>query len=263
MHRELQKLFTWLWEIKKMKIMISPAKKMNRNTDSLETQGLPIYIKETEIIKTWMQSQSFDNLKKLWNCNDKIAEQNFERVKAFDLYNNLTPAILSYEGIQYQYMAPTVFESKMLCYVQEHLRILSGFYGVLKPMDGIIPYRLEMQAKAAVAGCRDLYAYWGTKLYDEVMDTSHIVINLASKEYSRCIEKYLTEEDICITCVFAELVDGKVTQKGTYAKMARGEMVRFMAEREIENPEEIKTFDRLGYVFREDLSNDKEYIFLK
>lgn len=246
-----------------MRIIISPAKKMNKNTDSLEPQALPKFIKETEVIKTWMQSQSFENLKRLWNCNDKIAEQNFERVKMFDLYSNLTPAILSYEGIQYQYMAPTVFESQMLYYIQEHLRILSGFYGALKPADGVIPYRLEMQAKAAVAGCKDLYEYWGQKLYDEVLDDSHIVINLASKEYSRCIEKYLTEEDVCITCIFGELINGKVIQKGTYAKMARGEMVRFMAEKEIEDPKEIKKFDRLGYTFREDLSNEKEYIFLK
>ena len=88
-----------------------------------------------------------------------------------------------------------------------------------------------------------------------------MIINLASKEYSKCIEKYLTEKDQYITCVFCEMSGGKLVQKGTYAKMARGEMVRYMAEHKIENPKELKNFDRLGYFFREDLSSAEEYIF--
>ena len=180
-----------------------------------------------------------------------------------ELRRRLTPAILSYEGIQYQYMAPAVFENQMLAYVQEHLRILSGFYGVLKPLDGVTPYRLEMQAKAKVNGTGDLYDFWGDRLYREVLDDSHIIINLASKEYSKCIEKYLLPKDRFITCIFGELSNGKVVQKGTYAKMARGEMVRFMAENNISKPEEMKQFNRLGYRFVDHLSTDMEYVFIK
>ena len=95
-----------------------------------------------------------------------------------------------------------------------------------------------------------------------MVDDSHIIINLASKEYSSCIEKYLQPEDTYITCVFGEYDGKKVRQKGTYAKMARGEMVRFMAEKKIEDPEEIKQFDRLGYCYREELSTDTEYVFI-
>ena len=180
-----------------------------------------------------------------------------------DLKKNLTPAILSYEGIAYQYMAPAVFEDSSFDYVQEHLRILSGFYGVLKPMDGVTPYRLEMQAKAGIQGHRDLYDLWGSRLYEEVIDESKVIINLASKEYSKCIEKYLKEDDIYITITFGEMVKGKLVTKGTYAKMARGEMVRFMAENQIEDPKEIKSFDRLGYVYRDELSGDREIVFEK
>ena len=90
-----------------------------------------------------------------------------------------------------------------------------------------------------------------------------MILNLASKEYSRCIEKYLKPEDTFITCVFGEWKSGKVIQKGTQAKMARGEMVRFMAERGIEDVEEIRRFDRLGYQFQEELSSDREYIFIR
>lgn len=112
-----------------------------------------------------------------------------------DLRKNLTPALLSYDGIQYTYMAPVVFEDGQYDYVQEHLRILSGFYGVLKPMDCVVPYRLKMQAKAAVAGYKNLYDFWGYSLYQEVADDSRVIVNLASKEYSKCIEKYLQPGD--------------------------------------------------------------------
>ena len=98
-------------------------------------------------------------------------------------------------------------------------------------------------------------------LYRSVIDDSRIIINLASKEYSKCIEKYLTPQDRYITIVFCELSGDKLVTKGTYAKMARGEMVRFIAENNIENPVEIQKFDRLGYSFRSDLSSDSEYVF--
>ena len=246
-----------------MRIIISPAKKMNVREDILNYRNLPVFLEETDRIMDWMKSLSLEEAKTLWGCNEKLAKQNFERFAKMELRRRLTPAILSYEGIQYQYMAPAVFENQMLAYVQEHLRILSGFYGVLKPLDGVTPYRLEMQAKAKVDGAGDLYDFWGDRLYREVLDDSHIIINLASKEYSKCIEKYLLPKDRFITCIFGELSNGKVVQKGTYAKMARGEMVRFMAENNISKPEEMKQFNRLGYRFVDHLSTDMEYVFIK
>ena len=128
-------------------------------------------------------------------------------------------------------------------------------------MDGVSPYRLEMQAKADVDGNKNLYEFWGDKLYKEVRDESGIIINLAPKEYYKCIDKYLTPEDKFITCDFVEEVKGSLVTKGTYAKMARGEMVRFMAEKRIDNPLDIKKFDRLHYIFREDLSNNVKFVF--
>ncbi len=244
-----------------MRIILSPAKKMNVDTDTLEHQGLPIFLDQTQEILNWLRNQSDADLQKLWGCNDKITEQNIKRIKDMDLHKRLTPAVLSYEGIAYQYMAPAVFEDSCFDYVQEHLRILSGFYGVLRPMDGVTPYRLEMQAKAAISGHRDLYDLWGSKIYNEVKDDSGVIINLASKEYSKCIEKYLSSDDCYITVTFGEMVNGKLVTKGTYAKMARGEMVRYMAENKITNPKEIRNFDRLGYVYREDLSGDTEIVF--
>lgn len=244
-----------------MKIIISPAKKMNMDTDKLDYKDIPVFLEQTEYILSWLRDHSLSELQKLWGCNEKIAKQNYERIRNMDLRSSLTPAIISYEGLAYQYMAPAVFERSYIDYVQEHLRILSGFYGVLKPLDGVTPYRLEMQAKAAINSHKDLYELWGKRLYNEVRDETGIIINLASKEYSKCIEKYLRPDDTFITVTFGETANGKLVTKGTYAKMARGEMVRFMAENMIEDPNEIKTFDRLGYVFMDELSNSDELVF--
>lgn len=244
-----------------MRIILSPAKKMNVDTDTLLAKGTPIFLPQTSRILDWLRQQSQASLKEIWKCNDKIAQVNFERLEHMEPEKAQTPAILSYEGIAYQYMAPSVFEYSQFDYVQEHLRILSAFYGVLKPMDGVTPYRLEMQAKACVDGCKDLYEFWGNRLYQEVRDSSGIIINLASKEYAKAIEKYLKAEDRYITVTFAEALKGKLVTKGTYAKMARGEMVRFMAENQMEDPEEIKGFNRLGYRYRDDLSCETEFVF--
>lgn len=247
-----------------MKIIISPAKKMKIDTDTLACRSVPVFLNEAEELLGWMRKLSFEQAKELWKCNNKIAEQNYKRFRDMELQRNLTPAVIAYEGIQYQYMAPTVFGGVQTDYIQTHLRILSGFYGVLKPFDGVTPYRLEMQTKASAAG--DLYKYWEDKLYREVVKTEFdggFILNLASKEYSRCVEKYLQPEDTFITVVFGELYNGKVKQKGTFAKMARGEMVRYLAENMVEEPEGVKAFDRLGYCFNQTLSDEKNYVFIK
>ena len=187
-----------------MKIILSPAKKMIVDTDNIAPVELPAFIDKTAEILSWMKSKSKEELKAIWKCNDKIAEQNVNRLENMDLYNRLTPAVLAYEGIAFQYMAPAVFEIQQFEYLQNHLRILSAFYGILKPLDGVTPYRLEMQAKAEIEETTNLYDYWGDRLYHSVIDDSRIIINLASKEYSKCIEKYLSDKDKYITVTFCE-----------------------------------------------------------
>ncbi len=245
-----------------MKIIISPAKKMNTDTDSLQYQDLPVFLPQTEQILHKLKGMSYDELKAFWKCNDKIAALNVERLENMDLQKNLTPAILSYEGIQYQYMAPGVFTDEAYAYIQNHLRILSGFYGVLRPFDGVQPYRLEMQAKFPIGEAKDLYAFWSDSLANHLFTETDCIINLASKEYSLCVSKYIPESVHFITIVFGEWKDGKIIEKGTICKMARGEMVRFMAENQIENAEDIKSFSRLNYQFSEEHSNDTTYVFL-
>ena len=246
-----------------MRIIISPAKKMKVDTDSFPYRDLPVFLSNTEEICGELQSMSYEELKKLWKCNDQIAQLNVRRLREMDLLGRLTPAVLAYEGIQYQYMAPGVFTDQEFGYIQEHLRILSGFYGILRPFDGVTPYRLEMQSKLRMGACKDLYAYWGDRLAQTLCAESNCILNLASREYSICVSKYLPDTARFITCVFGEENDGKVIEKGTMCKMARGEMVRFMAQYQIENPDQIKSFDRLNYRFDESRSDDSTYIFLR
>jgi cytoplasmic iron level regulating protein YaaA (DUF328/UPF0246 family) len=246
-----------------MRMIISPAKQMRVDADDFACTELPVFLKKAEKLKDWISRLTYEQQKTLWRCSDKIARQNHERFAHMDLRRNLTPALLAFDGIQYTYMAPAVFEDGQYAYVQQHLRILSGFYGVLKPMDGVVPYRLEMQAKASVGEYKNLYDFWGDSLYREVRDDSGIIINLASKEYARCVAKYLQPEDRLITCIFGELEGDKVVQKGVYVKMARGEMVRYMAAIHAEEPEQIKGFNGIGYHFDADRSSDTEFVFIR
>ena len=246
-----------------MQIIISPAKKMNIDTDTLPCQTTPRFLSQTQELMDYIKTLTYDQCKTIWKCNDKIAAQNYTRFTEMDLERTLTPAILSYEGIQYQYMAPFVLEMSALTYLQEHLRILSGFYGILKPFDGIVPYRLEMQARLADEQLDSLYDFWGSQLARALFEEDSVILNLASKEYSKCISSHLQPEITFITCIFGELVDGKVVEKGTFAKMARGEMVRFLAEHQVENIDGVCGFDRMGYRYCQERSDDKTLVFIK
>lgn len=245
-----------------MQLIISPAKKMRTDTDSLPWKALPCFISQAETLYEKLRSMSYEELKKLWKCNDQIAAQNVERLRSGDLRTNLTPAILAYEGIQYRYMAPGVFSREAFDYVQERLCILSGLYGLLRPFDGVIPYRLEMQAKLNTCDVKDLYGYWGGRIAGKLYSETDCIVNLASKEYSLCVSRYQKLHTRFITCVFGEERDGKVVEKGTLCKMARGEMVRYLAEIRADRPEAMQDFSRLNYTFSPRHSDPSTYVFL-
>lgn len=246
-----------------MKIIISPAKKMVNDCAYIQTTSIPVYLKKAEQLHQYLKQLSYEELKKLLACNDEIAQLNYQRYQTMDLKKNLNPALLSYDGIQYQYMACDLFPDFYYPYINEHLRILSGFYGILKPMDGIVSYRLEMQAKLNTPFCNNLYDFWKDDLYQELTKEDSIILNLASNEYSKCITKYATKEVQIITCTFGEQINGTIKEKGVYVKMARGEMVRYMAENQIENIEDIKHFNRLGFTYHPELSTETNYVFIK
>lgn len=246
-----------------MKIILSPAKKMKIRQDEPFLADRPEFLEEAKYLRGLLKEKTPEELKNLWQCNDKIAQENLQRLRELDLEHNRTLALLAYEGIQYQYMAPQVFTETQWQYARKHVRILSGLYGVLNPTDGVIPYRLEMQAKLENREGKDLYAFWGNQLYESLAKEEDLILNLASKEYSRAVEKYQDGRVKILTCIFGELVQGKVKVKATQAKMARGEMVRWLAEKQIEEPGEIRGFSHLGYQFSEKRSTETEYVFIK
>lgn len=255
-----------------LKIIISPAKKMNQMDDAPVPPSIPGMLEKTESLKTYLQGLSRGELQAIWKCNDKIAAQNVERLKHMDLNRRLTPAVFAYEGIQYQSMAPMVFEKKHLDYIAEHLYILSGFYGILRAFDGVTPYRLEMQARLAwqtgQTTITSLYDYWGDSLYRTLTGKAPAtIVNLASKEYTKAVEPWLEPDVGWVDCIFGELETAKdgrsrVRVKATAAKMARGSMVRFMAENQVEDVDGLKGFDKMGYHYREDLSDERTLVFV-
>ena len=251
-----------------LKIIISPAKKMEECQDIFEAESFPQFLNRTKVLYQTLKSMTETELQKLFKANDQITRQNYERFQTMDLERAHTPALLSYVGIQYQYMAPHLFSNAQWDYVKEHLRILSGFYGILRPEERVTLYRLEMQAKLAVENTNDLYGFWGKSLLDALMEGNKengakTILNLASKEYSKAIEKYLTPDIRYVTCVFGVLKDGQVKVKATEAKMARGEMVRLMAENKVQEVEEIRNFEVLDYRYNAELSDDDTYVFIK
>lgn len=246
-----------------MRIIISPAKKMKTDTDFLDYRQVPQFISDSQTLLGLLRKLNYEEAKALWKCNDAIATLNMERIREMDVTRNLTPAIFSYEGIQYQYMAPGIFQTEELDYLQQHLRILSGFYGIVRPFDGVVPYRLEMQAKLGGKGFSSLYEFWNRRLADQLFAESDIILNLASKEYSKCISPYIGKNARMISVVFGQDIGGKVVERATLVKMARGEMVRYMAERQITRVEDIKGFDGFDFAFAEALSDENTYVFIQ
>lgn len=246
-----------------MRIIISPAKKMREDVDTFGSEGLPKYIAKTGELLAQLKSYGAEELKSLWNCSDKLVELNMGRLRNMELERAQTPALLSYEGIQYQYMAPGVFTQEALMYLKEHLRILSGFYGILRPFDAVRPYRLEMQAKLQVGNNKDLYEYWGDTIAKDLFDETDCVLNLASKEYSTIVSRHLQPQIWLITCTFAERKGNRLVEKGTLCKMARGEMVRYLAEQQVRNPKNVVAFTGLGFKYSPIDSNKNHYVFIK
>lgn len=246
-----------------MRIIISPAKQMREDRDSLPPRGLPPLLDLARPLAERLREMDYSQLKKLLACNDKLARQNFERIQSMDLDRADTPAILAYDGIQYKYMAPQVLEQAALDYLQEHLFILSGLYGAVRPFDAVTPYRLEMQAKLDCGAEGGLYGYWGDTLARTVTDGDPILLDLSSDEYGRAVYRRLPEGVKRYVCIFGELAEDKVVEKGVYVKMARGEMVRFLAQRQAAAPEECREFRGLGFAFCPERSDGHRMVFLR
>ena len=240
-----------------MKIIISPAKKITDQNDFEYQSSYPLYLKEASVLYDHLKSLDLLKLKELYKTSMAITEKMYQTIRNTDITRPYLTALFAYDGIQYKYMAPDVMNDDELAYLNEHLYILSGLYGALRPFDLIVPYRLEMGSKLSINDHKDLYDYWHD-LYKLFKD--ELLINLASDEYSKAVTPYLNN---VINIRFKEKSGNKLLEKGVYVKVARGAMVRYMAVNKISDPITLKEFKELGYKFSDELSDDKEYIFVR
>lgn len=246
-----------------LRVILSPAKTMKPDLEGTVC-GLPPYLDETRELIARIKKLPRSKQQALWRTSDALTTLNRERFAQMDPEDGVTPAITSFRGLAFQEMAPEVISEEGMTYLQAKLRILSGLYGVIRPLHGVVPYRLEMGSPFRTRAFKDLYSFWGRKIYDAVMDDgATTLINLASDEYAAAVLPHMAPTDRVIQVDWGDWVDGRVKRSSTYAKMARGQMVRFMAEGRIEDPEALKTFTGVGFRFEPKLSDAKRWVWLR
>lgn len=254
-----------------MLIVISPAKKLGNDAGTRASIfTTPDYLdKSQQLIKRLRHLSELD-ISELMHVSSKIARLNFDRFEKWNkrfTADNSRPAVLAFRGDVYTGLDADSFSAADFKFAQQHLRILSGLYGLLRPLDLMMPYRLEMGTKLGTSRGKNLYEFWG----DEITlglnrqlkkDKSGILVNLASNEYFKSVRPGLLEADI-ITPAFKEYKSGEYKVIGIYAKKARGLLSRFIIKNKLADPGSIKEFSEAGYGFNSKLSKGNNRVFTR
>ncbi|HEY9168319.1 MAG TPA: peroxide stress protein YaaA [Lutibacter sp.] len=252
-----------------MKIIISPAKSLDYKTSiptKQFTQG--VFLEEAAKLNSVLKKKSPKQLSALMNISPDLGELNWQRNQEWTLpftLNNARQAIFAFKGDVYIGLDAYSLSNDKLDQLQNKLRILSGQYGLLKPLDLIQPYRLEMGTKLKVTKKENLYQFWGSKITEKINDElvdNELFVNLASAEYFKAVKPALLKVPI-ITPVFKDLKDGKLKVIAFFAKKARGLMVRFIIDHQVETKEGLKNFNYDGYAFDANLSSANELVFTR
>ncbi|NOY66246.1 MAG: peroxide stress protein YaaA [Gammaproteobacteria bacterium] len=254
-----------------MLIVVSPAKKLDYETLSkTKKYTIPDYLDESEMLVNRMRDFSAFDISELMHVSSKIAELNFDRYESWDkkfTAENSKQAVLAFKGDVYTGMDADSFKKADFDFAQKHLRILSGLYGLLRPLDLMKPYRLEMGSKLTTLRGKNLYEFWGAEISEGLNKQlkkikSEILVNLASNEYFKSVKpKYL--KATIITPAFKEYKNGDYKMIGIYAKRARGLLSRYIIQNKIDNPEDIKQFDVEGYRYSKKLSEGNNWVFTR
>ena len=252
-----------------MKIIISPAKSLDFETKAntnLYTQ--PRFLEQSAKLNKKLKTLSRKKLSDLMKISDDLASLNYERNQSwqtpFEL-ENAKQAIFSFTGEVFRGIDVTTLAEDKLPVLQERLRILSGLYGLLKPLDLIQPYRLEMGTKLKVGRTENLYKFWNNQLVDSLnkeLADDELLVNLASTEYFKALPKKILKVPM-ITPVFKDFKNGQYKTIMTFAKKARGLMVRYIIENEIETIDGLQGFNVDGYLFSEEMSSENELVFTR
>lgn len=252
-----------------MKIVISPAKSLDFETQTPTdqfTQG--VFLSQAEKLNKVLRDKSPKQLSKLMSISDKLGELNWQRNQDWQLpftNKNARQAVFAFKGTVYEGLDPYTISPEKFDQLQEKLRILSGQYGILKPLDLMQAYRLEMGTKLKVGQKDNLYKFWGdalTKTLNEEMKEGEVLINLASNEYFKVLNKKLLKASL-ITPVFKDFKNGKLKMISFYAKKARGLMVRYIIDNNIEKAKDLIGFNYGGYAFDSNLSTETELVFTR
>ncbi len=253
-----------------MLFVISPAKNLNENqTAPVAAYSQPDLLADAAVLMDELRRLAPQDIAKLMHVSDKIALLNAERNAAWQppfTPENAKQAVYLFNGDVYEGLAAESLPPAGVDYLQAHLRILSGLYGLLRPLDLIQPYRLEMGTALANPRGKNLYEFWGDTIAEALNralaeQQTDTLINLASQEYFKSVSGKLKAR--LITPVFKDEKNGQYKVISFYAKRARGLMVRYAAEQQISEPEELKAFDLEGYAYNAAASNEKEWVFLR
>ena len=253
-----------------MYVLLSPAKKIREPVPAVAHPTTPSLSSDAEVLSRTTKQLSTQNLKDLMGLSDNLATLNRDRFQTMNFphnQDNATPAALTFNGDVYVGLDAPSLSADALAWAQDHVGILSGLYGLLRPLDLIQPYRLEMGTALKTKRGSNLYQFWGDKIAQEINEytaskTTPVVLNLASNEYFKAASAKKINAPI-ITPVFKEIRNGKAKIISFYAKKARGTMTRYIIDNRIEDPESIKGFDRDGYVYRDDLSTESNWVFTR
>lgn len=251
-----------------MLVLLSCAKTMSE-TSKVKTPltTIPRFQKEASEIALQMSQFSVEEMERLLRVNAKIAVENYRRYQAFHAEGTPElPAMLAYTGIVFKRLNPKDFSNDDFEYAQQHLRLTSFCYGLLRPLDIIRPYRLEGDVVLPELGNQTMFSYWQSQLTDafieDIKNAGGILCNLASDEMKSLFDWKRVEREVrVVTPEFRVWKNGKLATIVVYTKMSRGEMTRFILKNRIENPEDLKQFSWEGFEFDEALSDDRKFVF--
>ncbi|MFY0692996.1 MAG: peroxide stress protein YaaA [Paracoccaceae bacterium] len=253
-----------------MLTVISPAKKLDMTPSDKFAPTLPDFQSDANDLAAVARDLSVADLQKLMKISENLAKLNAERFQTFEAAStpeNAKPAALSFAGDTYTGLEAGSLDADEMAYAQDHLRILSGLYGLLRPLDAIQPYRLEMGSRLRTDKGKSLYDYWGSTLSDALNAQAdeigtQVLINCASQEYFGAVDPDALKLRV-ITPVFMEDKPGGPKIVSFYAKQARGAMARYVIQNRLNDVEALKAFDTGGYGFREDLSDGDKIVFVR
>lgn len=252
-----------------MKIVLSPAKSLDYTTPvPTENYTIPVFLQEAKILDDVLKAKTPKDLAKLMHISDKLAELNWKRFQEWSLPftpDNARQAIFAFNGAVYNGLDAYSLKPKQIIDLQDKLRILSGMYGVLRPLDLMQPYRLEMGTKLEFKTYKNLYAFWRNKVtnaLNEELTNNEPFVNLASNEYFKVMDIKKLKTKI-FTPIFKDFKNGELKIIAIYAKKARGMMLRYIVENEIKNVKDLKGFNMENYVFDSKLSTETELVFTR